>query len=215
MRSAPLLLFVTVVGCGGTTAPSSEIAQALGLSLVGNWINGAAEFGAGDIVSLQLAADTRFARVRCLTDPCDAAVAEDGHWDLRGHTVRFYLEGGSVPGPIALHGSKLLDRFTATLDGSVLTLARRDGSSFALGAVADAELCRMSGGRFADSCDCGRGWFFSPGQGGCVVAPTPSEALCDSSGGSWTDDDINLLGTYCECPRDQIWRLDGTGCGSP
>lgn len=217
MRSAhvSIILFVAVAGCGGITSrPLREKGQSLGLSLVGNWINDGAGFGLGDLASLELDADSRFARVRCLDDGCFTAVSEDGHWQLTGSTVSFYLEGGSVRGPMTLHADKLLDRFSYVLDGTALTLARADGSSFALGAIADAELCRASGGSAGASCDCGRGWFFSPGQGGCVPAPTPSETLCDGSSGSWTDDESNLLGTFCECPRDQQW-LDGVGCSAP
>lgn len=204
---------VGLAGCGGggVGAVGETDAGLTSVSVVGSWISGAGWLGAGDLVSVQIAADQRFLRVRCLDDGCARAVAEDGHWTLSRRTLKFYLEGANRAGTIDLHEDKLLDRWTVTVKRGVMTLARRDGSSVALGAVADADLCAASGGRWDGACVCGAGALYLAGEGGCMAAPVPSETLCDATDGSWTDDDINLLATYCECPRDSAW-VDGTGC---
>jgi hypothetical protein len=182
-----------------------------GESLVGNWSNGAVYQSRGDLLWLTLLSDGRFSCTRCLDDDCGRAVAEDGRYVVEREQIAFFLGGGSAAGPTTPRPQDFLDRAYYFLGGGVLTLAREDGASFSLGGVSDERLCLDSGGTYSPGCDCGVARIFSPGQGGCVVAPRPSEALCDASGGGWTDDDVNLLGTYCECPRDLQW-LDGVGC---
>jgi hypothetical protein len=52
--------------------------------------------------------------------------------------------------------------------------------------------------------------FFQPGLGGCALEST-TESQCDDTNGAYTDDDINLTGTYCECGAGRYFA-DGYGC---
>jgi hypothetical protein len=41
----------------------------------------------------------------------------------------------------------------------------------------------------------------------------PSEELCDASGGSWTDDDVDRsTGLYCVCPSGRVYLPSHGGC---
>ncbi len=61
------------------------------------------------------------------------------------------------------------------------------------------------------TCNCAGVGVWLPGEGGCAPTPGPSEDLCDSTGGGWTDDDANLSDTFCDCGVHRTWQ-DGTGC---
>ena len=214
MRILSLGLVLALSACSAAPAPSAtELATESTTSPVGDWLDHAAWNGAGDIVSLQILGDGRFARVRCLDDGCSRSVPEDGHFSVQKKTLRFYLGAGNVGGSFTPDPKSLLDSWTFSVSRTRLSLSRR-GVSLALSATSDAKLCALSGGAWsAASCDCGAGAIFVAGEAGCVPAPTPSESLCDASGGAWSDDDNILSGTYCECPRDQAW-VDGTGCAA-
>lgn len=43
--------------------------------------------------------------------------------------------------------------------------------------------------------------------------PAPGESICDSSGGTWADDDADpLTGLYCACPQSQVYIPGEGGC---
>ena len=217
MRKLALLIpgFIMLPAC---TTPATPVALTVesAASPVGDWLDGASWNGAGDIVSAQLLGDGRFARVRCLDDGCSRSVPEDGHWIAHKKTISFYLGAGNANASFTPDPTKLLDSWTFSVTRARLTLTS-NGVRHSLAASSDGRLCALSGGTFSaatGSCDCGSGFSFVAGEAGCVPSVTPSESLCDATGGSWTDDDNNLLGTYCECPRDQAWS-DGTGCAAP
>jgi hypothetical protein len=214
MRSSALLACcLALVGCGAPATSPTQLETETTASPVGDWIDDAARLASADLVTLQILADGRFARIRCLDDGCDRWVPEDGHWLVSRRTIRFYLGGGNFTGTYTPDPKALLDTWTFSVSRGRLTLTRY-GRKLTLDGTTDAALCGDSGGTFAaGACDCGAGYIFVAGEGGCVTAPTPSEALCDASGGSWTDDDNILLGTFCECPLDQSW-VDGTGCAA-
>ena len=48
------------------------------------------------------------------------------------------------------------------------------------------------------------------GAAGCIHAATAGEDACDTSNGSYTDDDATKLGTYCACGLGRT--LEDTGC---
>ena len=79
--------------------------------------------------------------------------------------------------------------------------------------VAESTLCDASGGRWSGGgCDCGAGWptAYSPGAGGCWVAPAVGESLCDDTKGNWSDDETNAAGTFCDCGYAK--RIAAAGC---
>jgi hypothetical protein len=44
----------------------------------------------------------------------------------------------------------------------------------------------------------------------------PNEALCDASGGAWTDDDPDpQTGLYCLCPSPRVYVPSAGGCVPP
>lgn len=50
-----------------------------------------------------------------------------------------------------------------------------------------------------NACHCAAGEGYVAGGGGCVHIAVSTEAACDSTNGSYTDDDATRLGTYCAC----------------
>jgi hypothetical protein len=119
----------------------------------------------------------------------------------------------------------LIDLYAYTKSGKTLKL-RRAGTSrwFTTTALSDHAACDESGGAWSSSpapgaCDCsalGTGAFgtaaqFQPGLGGCFLLPNSSETECDDSNGAYTDDDNNLVGTYCECGVGRYYA-EGSGC---
>jgi hypothetical protein len=205
-------LMIFFSACSTPEAPLELTADSTA-SLVGDWLSDTSRLGTGAIVSLQILGDGRFVRVRCLDAGCDRSVPEDGHWIAQKTTLRFYLGAGNQAGKFTPDPKTLLDTWTFSVARARLTLTRR-GVKASLAATSDASLCVASGGAWSStttSCDCGTGWFFVAGEAGCVPSVTPSESLCDATGGAWSDDDNILIGTYCECPRDEAW-VDGTGC---
>jgi hypothetical protein len=81
-----------------------------------------------------------------------------------------------------------------------------------LASVAESALCTASGGTWSSGCDCGAGWpmSYSPGAGGCWLAPAAGESACDDTRGIYSDDDANLAGTFCDCGYRR--HLVASGC---
>jgi hypothetical protein len=169
-----------------------------------------------ELKSLELRADGRFLRVRCVAGRC---LPEDGHYrSLRGADggplLRFYATDGEWPGPVPLPAAALLDTYAWRASADALLVRKVGGGALSsrLAQTADPTLCPLTGGSWLEGqCACGPARLYLAGEGGCQPAPTPSESLCDDTRGQWTDDDVNLLGTYCECGKDRLWN-DGVGC---
>jgi hypothetical protein len=161
----------------------------------------------GDLVYLQLDPSGRFAWTRFTHGD---SVREDGTWDQRGKSLRFFQQGKK--GDPAPHFA--FAYAVVSSGGARLWLRAGTGAlPFALEKVAEADLCKESGGAWSGAaCDCGKGWptAYSAGAGGCWQSPPVTEEACDATQGSWTDDDTDLAGTYCECGIGR--RLTATGC---
>jgi len=74
-----------------------------------------------------------------------------------------------------------------------------------------ADLCEASGGQIVsdDYCNCGFTSTFVPTDGGCV-SNDRAQALCESSGGTWTDDASDAY--YCVCPDEMSFNDDQGMC---
>jgi hypothetical protein len=116
----------------------------------------------------------------------------------------------------------LIDLYEYKLSAKTLKLRRANTSRwFTLAAFSDQAACSESGGTFGSNgnCDCtalGTGAFnqpayFQPGMGGCFLIPNSSEDACDSTNGAYTDDDNNLVGSYCDCGVGRYFA-DSVGC---
>ena len=163
---------------------------------------------AGGLLYLQLGAAGRFAWTRCSDAGCTDPVREDGTWQTAHRSIRFYQQG-----PKGDPASYLRSTYAYAMKGGKLWLRAAGAAVFAMEKVSEADLCAASGGAWSGTaCDCGKGWptAYSPGAGGCWQSPAVSEAACDATQGSWTDDDPDLAGTYCECGVSR--RLTAEGC---
>ncbi len=73
-------------------------------------------------------------------------------------------------------------------------------------------MCEVTGGRFNEGetfafCQCPGGRILDDGN---CLAPDPAEqALCEGSGGTWTDDSADSY--YCQCPAD-LTNIPDVGC---
>jgi hypothetical protein len=167
----------------------------------------------GDIPYLWLRADGEFAWTRCYDAGCATPVIEDGTYKLTTSSgkkyVTFYQIGPS--GDLKTHFNSMY-QYTRTAKTLKLRLTRTSTWE-TLEPVAEDVLCDASGGRWSGgSCDCGAGWptAYSPGAGGCWVAPAVGESQCDDSAGNWSDDETNAAGTFCDC--GYAHRLAAAGC---
>jgi hypothetical protein len=61
-----------------------------------------------------------------------------------------------------------------------------------------------------NSCHCAPDEGYVAGGGGCTHIASAAEDACDSTNGSYADDDPTKLGTYCACGVGRT--LDDTGC---
>ena len=217
MHRIPALVILLALACGAPQAAASledDVAVESGLKAGSVFRLSGAPASAGDLLYLQLGAAGRFAWTRCSAAPCDDPVREDGTWQVArgGHrSIRFFQRGRAGDPSLHFHSAYA---FTVSRDGARLWLhAEAGGRPFAMEKVAEADLCAASGGSWTGAaCDCGKGWptAYSPGAGGCWLSPAVPEAACDATQGSWTDDDADLIGTYCECGIGR--RLTAAGC---
>jgi hypothetical protein len=169
--------------------------------------------GDGNILYLWLRSDGEFAWTRCYDAGCATPVVEDGTYKLTTSSgkkyVTFYQIGPS--GDLRTHFNSMY-QYTRTSKTMKLRLTRTSTWQ-TLEPVAESVLCDASGGRWSGGgCDCGAGWptAYSPGAGGCWVAPAVGESLCDDTKGNWSDDETNAAGTFCDC--GYAHRLAATGC---
>jgi len=218
MQRFPSLVVFLALACGAPPAETSLEADVAAESALtaGSVFRLSGASAAGDLLYLQLGTAGRAAWTRCFAAPCDDPLREDGTWQVvrggSGHrSLRFFQRGRAGDPSLHFHSAY---GFTLSRDGTKLWLRPETGARpFAMGKAAEAALCRASGGAWSGSaCDCGKGWptAYSPGAGGCWQSPAVPEAACDSTQGSWTDDDADLVGTYCECGIGR--RLTVGGC---
>lgn len=216
MRRLPFAILLALA-CGAPPAATSfeeDVAVEAGLKPGSVFRLPGAPAAAGDLPYLQLGAAGRFAWTRCSDAACADPLREDGSWQVArgGHrSLRFFLRGRAGDPGLHFHSAYA---FTLSRDGGRLWLRPETGGrAFLLEKVAERELCAASGGAWSGAaCDCGKAWptAYSPGAGGCWLSPAVSEQACDATQGSWTDDDPDLIGTYCECGIDR--RLTAAGC---
>ena len=210
------LLVLLALACGAPPAASQledDVAVSAGLTAGSVFRLSGAPASKGDLLFLQLGTGGRFAWSRCPDAACADPIREDGSWQVpRGHrSIRFFLRGRAGDPALHFHSAAA---FSLSRDGKRLVLRPETGGRpFALDKVAESDLCAASGGAWNSGvCDCGKGWptAYSPGAGGCWSSPAVSEQACDATQGTWTDDDADLAGTYCQCGIDR--RLTAAGC---
>lgn len=190
-----------------------DLAGATASSIAGIYQLAGDPSGAGDVVYLWLLADGRFAWTRCYDIDCATPVVEDGTYKLTTSSGKKYVTF-SQPGAKGDAATHFNSMFAYSASRNSLKLRPiRTSHWMTLGAVAEASLCADSGGTWSGTaCDCGAGWptAYSPGAGGCWVSPAVGESQCDATQGSWTDDDADLAGTFCECGYAR--HLTDSGC---
>jgi hypothetical protein len=167
---------------------------------------------AGDVVYLWLRSDGEFAWTRCYDAGCAAPVIENGTYKLTTSSgkkyVTFYQVGPS--GDLRTHFNSMY-QYTRTTKKLTLRLTRTSRTQ-TLSSPAESTMCRASGGKWNGGCDCGAGWpmSYSPGAGGCWIAPAVGESACDDTSGNWSDDETNAAGTFCDCGYAHV--LADNGC---
>lgn len=181
--------------------------------------------------------ELRWVWQRCYDTPCSQPIAQDGTYALyksRSGTryIKFFTthvdstpaappspkspKSGPPPGATPPSPPDFVDVYAYTRRGHTLRLRRANTSRvFTMTALSDADACDQSGGTMGPSaCDCNAvasNAMFEPGLGGCFTPPVASEAMCDATAGAYTDDDNNLVGSYCECGAGRYFA-DGAGC---
>jgi hypothetical protein len=202
----------TVTSSGGKADGAS--------SYVGLYTTHVATHVAGDLTSLQLLAPTsggpttRYVRERCYHPGCALPLPETDTYDLHasasGKTyVRFY----SFVAARDAHGNltstpKITDVYEIAKTSVGIKLRKGYSARWVtLYKTTPAAQCTASGGdATATDCTCPgnqpntpASTIFVPGAGGCIANPGASESNCDASGGSWTDDEATLIGSFCAC----------------
>jgi len=200
-------------GCGGQLGSDEGAADeaALAAPVPGIYELVGDPAGAGDIEYLWLTAGG-FAWTRCYDAGCAAPVVEDGTYELTTSSgkkyITFYQAGSADDTKTHFNAMYAYSRTGKTLK---LRLVRQS-RWMTLASVAESALCTASGGTWSGGCDCGAGWpmSYSPGAGGCWLAPAAGESACDDTRGIYSDDDANLAGTFCDCGYRR--HLEATGC---
>ncbi|HEX8952203.1 MAG TPA: hypothetical protein VF945_10190 [Polyangia bacterium] len=228
MHKILALTFVLVAaGCGGQLGSGDGAADEAALAgggkadLAGNAAATVAGIyqlagdpaGAGDVVYLWLRADGSFAWTRCYDADCAAPVVEDGTYQLTTSSsgrkyIAFYQIGPR--GDTQVHFNSM---YAYARTASALRLRKtRTSRWMTLAAAAEPDLCAASGGTWSGSCSCGAGWptAYSPGAGGCWLSPSAGETACDDSQGTYSDDEANAAGTFCDCGYAR--HLTDAGC---
>ena len=185
-------------------APRQEAGKADAADFTGLYRSTASTHYANDIPSLELRSDGRYVRSRCYHASCALQLPETDAFDQytasSGKTyVRFWSEDNGQPMIAEVY------EIHATSTGIKLRKAHVTRWSL-LAATTETAQCTASGGAWNNvSCTCPGNvpgtaqTVFVPGAGGCIAMPGADESNCDNSGGSWTDDDATLIGSYCVC----------------
>jgi hypothetical protein len=169
-----------------------------------------------DVSDLELHSDGSYVRARCYHTSCALQLPQTGTYDLytsaTGHIyVRFRWDGDT----------KIADVYEITSSAKGISLRKTYTSGwFTLFHEAPSAACGTTGGAWDDTaqaCACPDSQYsdsgytaFVAGAGGCVGAPSGSEAHCDASGGSYTDDEMTAISTYCVCKPNQYVAVDGS-----
>jgi hypothetical protein len=228
MHKTLALALVVVSGCGGQLGSDDGAADEAALAGKADVVSAAAASAAsiagiyqlsgdptaaGDVVYLWLLGDGRFAWTRCYDADCATPIVEDGTYKLTTSSGKKYV---TFYQPGALGDTKRHFNSMYAYSTSKKTLKLRPTRTsrwMTLAAASESALCSASGGSWSSGggCDCGAGWptAYSPGAGGCWVAPATGESQCDDTNGSWTDDDADLVGTFCECGYSRHLTVDG------
>lgn len=178
------------------------------------WSYATRPYWANDIPSIQLTADT-YIRSRCYGYDCAKLVPQTGgvQW-YRSSAGKTYVRFGSFEkvqsGDEWLDHTVIADVYEikTTSGGIKLRKTYSDRWFYLKRRTLEAE-CAASGGEWADgACACpalaNSDWShyigFFAGLGGCFEIFATGEDGCDSTHGSYLDDDGNAIGTYCLCP---------------
>ena len=169
-----------------------------------------------DIADLELRSDGTYVRARCYHASCALQLPQTGKFDLytsgSGKTyVRFRWADDS----------KIADVYEIQATTKGIELRKTYTSRwFSLFDEVPSAACAFSGGAWDDTaqaCTCPNSTYsdqgyeaFIAGAGGCVGAPSGSETNCDDSGGSYTDDEMTAISTFCVCPASQYVAVDGS-----
>jgi hypothetical protein len=216
------------VACGASDRSSDDLAGATnitgkadGASFTGTFVNTASSHDDGDILSLQLAGDGTYVRVRCDGPGCAQQVTEaDAYVAVRATSGKTYVEFERfrwVDQNAGTTEEDVVDTYEVKASDPGIELRRTETSTWnQLQARSDDDLCASSDGVWDASqdfpgaatgtsthCNCGQsnaGHAFVPGEGGCVTTVIGTEASCDATQGRYLDDDTNALGEFCDCP---------------
>jgi hypothetical protein len=207
-------LVLLAAGCGGQLGSDDSATDeaALAAPIPGIYQLAGDPSGAGDVVYLWLRADGAFAWTRCYDADCATPVIEDGTYKLTTSSgtkyVTFYQIGPIGDAKLHFNSMYAYSRTSKTLKLRPVRTSRW----MTLASVGEAALCSASGGTWSGGCDCGGGWpiAYSPGAGGCWTSPAVGESQCDDTRGSWSDDETNPAGTFCDCGYAR--HLTARGC---
>ena len=193
-----------------------------GSSYLGLYTTHVATHVAGDLTSLQLLAPTsgepttQYVRERCYHTGCALPLPETDTYDIHasasGKTyVRFYsfVAARDASGNLT-STPKIADVYEIVKTSAGIKLRKSYSSRWVtLYKTTPAAQCTASGGdatATTTACTCpgnqpntSASTIFVPGAGGCIANPGASESNCDDSGGSWTDDEATLIGSFCAC----------------
>lgn len=178
----------------------------------------------GDIANLELGADGTYVRLRCYHASCSLRVPETDHYDTytssSGKTyVRFYSFAWTA-GDDRQEKRVVADVYELQRTSTTLKLRKSYSTRWVtLRRTTPKTLCTGDGGTWSASTLCAcpgtTGWsddgyvVWSPGSGGCTMVAGASEADCDDTSGSYTDDDATRIGTFCRCELGQYLTNDG------
>jgi hypothetical protein len=215
-----------------TARAADKADDALGITNVAFEMVAPASYRAGDVTNLYLfgasskpgvAPSSESVRGRCYHAGCSSWIPELASYDLVTSSGRRYLRFwmGDQSGK-----QVLVDNYEIRKTPTGIKLRKTYTTRWlTLAARTDQQLCEETGGTWGDApsstvvpmhgytpCDCGAPStvVFVPGTGGCFEPATVSEDACDSTQGSWTDDDSTDLGTFCACSAGQY--LSSSGC---
>ena len=227
VRLASLLPFLLLAACAASPrdtddqaaeqAPAQPLAgKADGIDHTGLYHISKSTLYNNDISDLELRGDGTYVRARCYHASCTRHLPQTGTYDQytssSGHTyVRFRWDGTT----------QIADVYEIESTTNGISLRKTYTSRwFTLHDQAPSAACASSGGAWDDTaqaCTCPNSQYsdagyeaFVAGAGGCVGAPSGSEDHCDASGGSYTDDEMTAISTFCVCKPNQYVAIDGS-----
>ena len=227
MRCVLILVPVLLAACAsGPDDPSDAEAEAAparaaggkadGIDVTGLYHISKSTLYSNDISDLELRGDGTYVRARCYHASCALHLPQTGKYDQytssSGHTyMRFRWEDDS----------SIADVYEIKATAKGISLRKTYTSRwFSLFHEVPSAACATTGGAWDDTaqaCGCPDSTYsdqgyeaFVAGAGGCVGAPSGSEDHCDASGGSYTDDEMTAIATFCVCAANQYVAVDGS-----